>query len=257
MTSAAEVFVVQLARVSRKAKRVVRYLPKDDRDDVMAIALLWCWEHRESYSLTTSLDTWFVNAVRNALQQWRRGEHRKGVQVLDEIPTGDSTLAAVEALEAAAKLAAALPPEYRRVAEMHALGYSRAAMMAEGMSKDTIDATRARIKRLRRLVPNEHEFRRLLRAGHPDLNSDSVGTDKVNSYNSVSTIDRDIEELEAMPRHGADCPPCWKCKYFEGYLPGEHKRVGMLIQETEVRDAVRDTEARKVEIARRVRDGTI
>lgn len=244
MTTAAEVFVVQLARASRKAKRIVRYLPKADRDDVMSAALLWCWEHRDSYSLTTSLDTWFVNAVRDAYKRWQRGEARNGAETLDEIATGDSTLAAAETWEAAAKLAAALPREYRRVAQLHSWGYSRSEMEAKGISKAVIDATRARIKQLRQLVPDDHEFRRVIRtASAPSSDNPDV----------AAQIDKDVEELEAMPRHGADCPPCWKCKYFEGYLPGDHRRAGMDIQERSVRAAVLRTERRKKRIAQEVR----
>lgn len=249
MTTAAEVFVVQLARASRKAKRLVRYLPRADRDDIISSALLWCWEHRDSYSLTTSLDTWFVNAVRDAHKKWARGEARKGIELLDEISTGDNTLATVEAWEAATKLAAALPREYRRAALLDSQGYSRSQMEARGISKDTIDATRARTKQLRRLMPNDHEFRRAIRAV-PTPPSDDVRA-------PAPWVDKEIEELEAMPRHGADCPPCWKCKWFEGYLPGAHKRVGMAIQEPEVAAAVRATEAEKKRIAEGVRYGCV
>jgi len=257
MTTAAEVFVVQLARASRKAKRLIRYLPRDDRDDILASALLWCWEHRDSYSLTTSLDTWFVNVVKNEYARWRRGELRNGAGVLDDIPTDDTTSAAAEALEAMDKLIAALTPADKAVAQQLMLGRTRVEMMRDGLSHDQIYGARQRIKQLRRLIPNEREFKRVIRAGHPELNSDSVGTDIVNGYNSNSRIDHEIGQLEAMPRHGADCPPCWKCKWFEGYLPGAHKRVGMAIQEPEVAAAVAANEARKQEIAKRVRAGTI
>ena len=247
MTSAPEVFVVELARVSRMARKFVRGLSKEDRDDVLSAALLWCWEHRDSYSLTTSLETWFVNAVRDSYKAWQRGELRASAEVLNEIPTADSTLAAVEAREAATKLAASLPPDYRRVAELEAQGYTRAEMVAQGVVKSTIDAARARIKQMRRLIPDPHEYRTILRgAGYVDSDE---------RLDHGAPIDREIEQLEAIPRHGADCPPCWKCKYFEGYLPGPHRRVGMPLQAPEVAAAVAATEARKVKIAKRVRAG--
>lgn len=249
MTSAGEVFVVQIARASRKANRFLRLLSKPDREDILANALLWCWEHRESYSLTTSIDTWFVNAVRDAYKQWQRNELRNGAGVVDEIPTGDSTLATVEAWEAATKLAAALPPDYRRVAWLDAQGYTRAEMERRGLPRRTINETRARIKQLRKLVPDEHEYKRVIRT--------PAATASDHDERAPAAVDKDIEQLEATPSHGADCPPCWLCKYFYGYLPGEHRRVRMVIQEPEVRDAVRDTEARKVEIAERVRYGRL
>jgi DNA-directed RNA polymerase specialized sigma24 family protein len=246
LTTPAEVFVVQLARASRKANRLVRNLGRADREDIMGSALAWCWEQRENYSLTTSLDTWFVNAVKNEYARWRRGERRNSATVLEAIPTGDSTLATVEAWEAATKLAAALPPEYRQVAELDARGYTRTEMEAKGMSKSIIDATRSRIRQLRKLVPEDQDFRRLMRKRTPPSSD---------ARHSKNYVDHEIEQLEMMPKHGADCPPCWKCKWFEGYLPGAHKRVEMVIQEPEVAASVKNTEARKIEIAKRVRAG--
>lgn len=257
MTTAAEVFVVQLARASRKAKRIVRYLPRADRDDIMASALLWCWEHRDSYSLTTSLDTWFVNVVKNEYARWRRGELRNGAEMLDEIPTGDTTSAAAEALEAMDKLMAALTPTDKKVAQQLMLGRTRVEMMRDGLAHDQIYGARQRIKQLRRLIPNDHEYKKVVRAFRAPSDDHDTGEDDGISNIQRSWIDREIEELEMMPRHGADCPPCWKCKWFEGYLPGAHKRVGMAIQEPEVAAAVAANEARKQEIAKRVRAGTI
>jgi hypothetical protein len=75
-----EVFTVEIARAAAKAQRFLarRRLTRVDREDIIQEALLWCWEHRDSYSGATSLDTWFVNAVRDAFKQWRRDEFRTG-----------------------------------------------------------------------------------------------------------------------------------------------------------------------------------
>jgi hypothetical protein len=245
MTTPGDLFVLELSRASRKAMRFVRHLQRADRDDVISAALLWCWENRESYSLTTSLDTWFVNAVRHEYDRWRRGEKRNAAKTLESIPTGDTTLAGAEALEAATKLATALPRAYRRVALLDAQGYTRAEMMAKGLPHDQIYEARARIKQLRRLVPEDQDYRRLL------IRRKAPSSDE--HYNNPSNIDHQIQQLEAMPKHGADCPPCWKCKWFEGRLPGKHRRVGMKIQEKDVAAAVAATEARKIEIAKAIR----
>jgi hypothetical protein len=243
-----DVFVTQLARASKKANRLIRDLPKSAREDILSAALLWCWENRESYSLTTSIETWFVNAVRNVYQSWRRGEIRNASELVNDISTGDTTVAVVEAREAATKLVAALTPDYRRVAELDARGYTRAQMKAKGLAHYTIDSARARIKQLRWLLPDDHEYRRVVRTA-PVVDSDDLAT-------APPAIDREMEELETMPQHGADCPPCWLCMYFYGRLPGTHKRVRMTIHEPEVAKAVADTEVRKVQIAARVRAGT-
>jgi hypothetical protein len=63
-----------LASASIRARRFLRKrgLQRADREDILADALAWCWENRENYSLTTTLDTWFVNAVRDSYKRYRR-----------------------------------------------------------------------------------------------------------------------------------------------------------------------------------------
>jgi DNA-directed RNA polymerase specialized sigma24 family protein len=252
MTSPGEVFVVQLARASRRANHFLRGLSRADRDDVIAAALLWCWENRASYSLTTTLETWFVNAVRDARKQWMKGARRNAGVSLESLvnvaPGGDTTLSGAQAAEAAEKLMRALPTDYRLVATMHAQGFTRAEMMAAGLAKDSIYGARSRIKQLRRLLPDEQEYRRTLRA--VSLSSDDASDKR-------SKIDRELEQLEFVPPSGKECPPCWRCKWFEGFLPGAHRPTRMPIQEPEVRIAVQETETRKIEIAKRVRHGNL
>jgi DNA-directed RNA polymerase specialized sigma24 family protein len=250
MTSAGEVFVIQLARASKRANLFLRArgLRSHDRDDVIATAILWCWEHRANYSLTTTLDTWFMNAIKEAHRNWARGAGFNSVEQLSDIPTGDATLAAAEAKSAATALIRALPTEYKCVAKLLELGYSREEMMAAGLSHDTIYQARQRIRQLRRLLPDAHEYRRTLRAA-PAPSTDETGT--------LSWIDKEIEALDFPPPHGKDCPPCWRCKWFEGYLPGSHVQVRMPITEPEVAKAVSDTEAEKIRIAKEVRDGNL
>lgn len=248
MTSAGEVFVLQLARASRKANRFVRHLQRADREDILAAALMWCWKNRESYSLTATLEQWFVGAVRNAYRDWQNGEATEAAESIAEIPTGDTTAANAEVESSAQALIRALPSEYKKVALMLARGLTRDEMMARGISRDTYDATRVRIKQLRRLLPEPHEFRAaIVRVKPPDSDSTTP----------VSNIDREIEELEAMPKHGKDCPPCWRCKWFEGYMPGAHVPMRMPIIEPEVSAAVSATEGEKVRIAQEVRDGNL
>ncbi|HKD76184.1 MAG TPA: hypothetical protein VKB76_11850 [Ktedonobacterales bacterium] len=69
-----DAITMALAGASNKAARFLhkRNVQREDREDILNDALLWCWENRNSYSLTTSLDTWFVNAVRDAYKRYRR-----------------------------------------------------------------------------------------------------------------------------------------------------------------------------------------
>lgn len=249
MTSASEVFVVELARVSRKANRFVRHLQRHDREEVTAAAIAWCWENRHKYSLTTTLDTWFVNAIRDAYKAWARGETRNAAEYMAEIPTGDAIEASVAAQQAANVLVGSLTPEYRQVARLEMQGHSRAEMMERGLAKHTIDEARSRIKQLRRLLPDPSEYKiALSRQRYPD--SDDL-------HYRGGNIDREIEALDFPPSGAKECPPCWRCMWFEGWLPGEHKSVRMPIVEPEVAKAVADTETRKIDIAERVRYGTL
>jgi DNA-directed RNA polymerase specialized sigma24 family protein len=251
MSSAAEVFVVQLARASKRANKFVRELPRADREDVIAAAILWCWENRHNYSLTTTLDTWFVGAVRHAYDAWARGESRNASEQLSEIPTGDTTQAAAAALEAAGKLIRALPSEYKTCAVLIAQGYTRGEIMERGVAQRAFTETRERIKQLRKLLPDDYEYRRVLRAA-PTKGSDDVSDE-------LSAVDRRLEKLDwtTSASVGKDCPVCWRCCWYLGFLPGPHKSIRMPIQEPEVFAAVRDTEARKIDIAGKVRDGNL
>jgi RNA polymerase sigma factor (sigma-70 family) len=249
VSKVAELFVITLGRASRRARRHLRDLSAADRDDVIGAAILWCWENRSLYNPAVPLDDWFVGAIRNARRDWARGEAREASELVEDIASADDTLARAETEEAARKLLEAMPAQYRLPLRMIAGGYTRAEIMAAGVSKDAIYEARARARQLRRLLPEDTEYRRVLRAGARE------GSD--NDTRSQAPIDREIEKLEFSPPQGKECPPCWRCKWFEGYLPGAHKPVRMPLQEPEVRFAVLDTEARKVQIAKRVRAGTI
>lgn len=251
MTGAIEVFVRELARASRRAMSYLyrRGISSADRNDIVAGALAWCWENRESYSLTIAIEAWFGNAVKDSYKTWRRGELKNKSESLADIPTGDDTQGRAEALEAAQKLLTALPEAYRMVATLQMQGVTKSEMTERGISKRIIDAARARIKQLRRLMPDDHEYRRVLRSA-------PLSGEHTAQYGQTA-IDQEIEQLEFPPPQGADCPPCWRCCWFYGFLPAGHLSVRMKIVEPEVRDAVANTEAEKVRIATGVRDGSL
>lgn len=77
-----EVITRELARASKKAVRFlrVRGLTYADRQDILQDAILWCLENQNNYSLTTTLETWFINAVRNSYQDFKRHAARNGLR---------------------------------------------------------------------------------------------------------------------------------------------------------------------------------
>jgi len=251
--NAAEIFTMQLARSSAKqANRFLaaRGLQKSDRDDVIAAAMLWCWENRDKYSLTTTLETWFMNAIRDAYKTLQRGELPISDESIENMGGGDTTYDTAAAESAAKVLMGAMTRGDRVVARFIALGYTRRELVKYGHSQYAVDGAHARIKQLRRLLP-DHTSARLLKANAvtPPAEASDDASD------GVAEIDIALEQLDFAPPAGKDCPPCWKCMWYEGFMPLGKRSTGMEIEDTAVREAVKNTEARKIEIAQQVRDG--
>jgi len=205
---------------------------------------LWCWENRASYSLTTTLETWFMNAIRDAYKNLKRNELPSAAESIDNIVGyEDPTYSTVAAESSARALLNALTPVDKEIAVLTMEGYTYREIWKKGYPKQTIDEAHQRIKQLRRLVPDEARSKRLLQTvvTSPAIDSDNIAVE--------------IEQLDFPPHHSKDCPPCWRCMWFEGFMPSGKLEVRMKIRDAEVREAVKNTEARKVEIAQRVRDG--
>jgi RNA polymerase sigma factor (sigma-70 family) len=247
MTSAKEIFVVQLGRASRKANRFIRRLPKGAREDVLSMAMLWCWENRDSYSLVTSLDTWFVGAVRDAYKSWLRGERRSRAELVSEMRSDDDPEYNTTLADAVRALADNMDEVDRAIVQLKLDGEERPDYIAGRLKLDAT-TVRRRLARMRDQIPTgAHEGVILRRAVTPRAqNYDEQGAVE-------SEIDRELEKLDMPPEHGKDCPPCWRCKYFEGYLPGEQIPTRMEIKEREIKAAILKTERRKITIAKRVR----
>lgn len=244
VTSAAETFVVALARASKRAAKYMRELSKDDKDDVLSTALLWCWENQKSYDPKISLDLWFVGAIRDALKKWRLGESRQACELQAEIPVQDDTSARAETLQVVEQIRTKLTAKERRIAVYQCKGYSRDEIMETmHVSKRTVDAGRKRIAALVGLLPG------------PSMGRPASSTPQADSEGpaEMAGIDREIERLEHSPSPGADCIPCWRCRWFDGFLPDGRRSVRMDIVEPDVRAAVSNTEARKITIANEVR----
>ncbi len=245
-----EIFTIQLARAAgKKANRFLaaRGLTRADRDDVISAAMLWCWENRDNYSLTTTLETWFMNAIRDAYKALQRGELSVADESIENLGGGDTTYETAAAESAAAEISRALTYVERRVAVLTMAGYTKTDMLARGIREIDIRESRATIRRLRELLPDDVS-RRLLVRTPPAGSSDDVD-------DALSEIDVELEKLDFAPPAGKDCPPCYRCMWFEGFMPAGKRDTRMEIEDKDVREAVKITEARKIEIAQQVRDG--
>jgi DNA-directed RNA polymerase specialized sigma24 family protein len=246
--SASEIFTMQLARAAAKqANRFLRArgLQKSDRDDVTSAALLWCWENKANYSLTTTLETWFMNAVRDAYKDLRRRELPTSDESLDSIGGDDDTYNIAAAESSANALLSALTPTDKEIAIMTMEGFTYREMRKK-FSGQVVDEAHQRIRQLRRLLPDEN-VRAAIARTPPAASSDEA-------EGNLSEIDIAIEQLDFAPPAGKDCPPCWRCMWFEGFMPAGKRDTRMDIEDKDVREAVKNTEARKISIAQQVRD---
>jgi hypothetical protein len=244
--SAEEIITVQLARAAgTPAYRFLRArgLQPADCDDVIAAAQLWCLENRDSYSLTTTLETWFMNAVRDAYKKFKSDELPTSDEDVESIAGVDDTYQNAAAQSAAEALVRALVPADREIALLTMRGYTQGEMMARGIPHHEIQSARARIKQLRRLVTDE-EARRLVIRAQPRSSDDA--DDK------VTGIDAELERLEAPPSHGKECKPCIHCDWWAfRYQEAKSPQVEATASE-EIRAAQRAILARKIEISSKV-----
>lgn len=246
MSGAAELFVVALARASQRAQKYLRGLEPADRDDILSTAILWCWENKANYRPTISLEVWVTDAIRHAKRDWERQESRETSELIEAIAAPDDT-----------SWNAAIQDAIRAMMDsMDERDRSIVTLMLDGKGQDhiatqvglSVSGVKRRLTRLRKFLPESAHFKLELR---------KVMSDSDRSQEPQSGIDKDIERLEFMPQHGKDCPPCWRCKWFEGLLPGPHRTVRLPIVEPEIRAAMNAIEGKKVEIAMLVQAGTI
>jgi len=176
----------------------------------------------------------------------QRDELPTSEESLENMGGGDTTYDSVAAESSARVLISALTPLHAEVAALIMRGYTREEMVEKGISKRAIDEARQRIKQLSRLRPDEDVVRLVARTA--PLSSDDAD-------DRLSEIDMALEQLDFAPPAGRDCPPCWRCSWYEGFMPAGKRDTRMEIEDAAVREAVKNTEARKIEIAQQVRDG--
>jgi hypothetical protein len=62
--------------------------------------------------------------------------------------------------------------------------------------------------------------------------------------------------LNALPRGSKDCPPCWRCRYFDGWLPADEDAVdasSSAALEPEIAESCLRLDRNKVRVAKWVR----
>ncbi len=237
-----DAFVVALASASRRSRRHLRGLEKADREDVISTALLWCLEHKANYNPATQLDTWFVGAIRDARKAHERREAQRP-EMLEVTAAPDDTEWTAEAREAIRHICRSMDVRDRVIVRLSMEGMEHSDIAKH--ARIPLRTVERKLARLRAMIPERIQFQ-ATRRGSSDYNSDNVGQE--------AQIDKEIERLEFAPPLGKDCAPCWRCKWFDGYVPDKGTIRRAVIQiEPEIRAAVLETEARKVQIAYGVR----
>jgi RNA polymerase sigma factor (sigma-70 family) len=227
-----------------------RQLHRAARDDVIAAAMLWCWENQNNSSLTATLEQWFMGAIRNAYRDYLRGEIRNGTtEIVENMGAKDDPEYSVM-LQDAIKTMVSNMDEIDRAIVQLTLGGKDQREVSQALAMDVVTIKR-RIWKMRDQIPaSAHVNTILRRAVTPPAISSDDASDK------LAPIDKEIEALEFVPPQGKECPPCWRCKWFEGYMPGKGNRhYRFNLNEADVAEAVASTESEKVRIAQEVRDG--
>jgi RNA polymerase sigma factor (sigma-70 family) len=253
MNSAAETFAVTLARASKQANRFLRTrrLHSEARGDVIAAAMLWCWENRDNYSLTATLEQWFLGAVRNAYRDYLRGEIRNGTtEIVENMGSKDDPEYNVVLQDAVRTLSSNMDEMDRAIVQLRLDDKTHSEIST--VLKVERSAITKRLNRLSAFIPSSAHVNVILRRVVTPMARSSD-----EAMGGESQIDKEIAALEFAPPQGKECPPCFHCKWFEGYMPGTNKPVRMPITERKVKAAVLWIQRRKKQIAQKVRDGTL
>ncbi len=224
-------------------------MSKHNRDDVLASALLWCWEHKDAHDPSVeNLEEWFIGALKEARKTHRNATSRSRSKQppLTTSSTQDDTLTLASGASTADLLERALTVRQRtvlRVMDAQNWSFHKTARVC-GLDGLETDMLRIQLKKIRDELPE-------LREWHKTIMRRMVDSDDI-KYDEKPRIDREIEALEFAPSPEKDCPPCWRCKWFEGWTPSNYKPTRLA--DAEVQTAVQRTEAEKIRIANSIGD---
>jgi hypothetical protein len=251
MTSAAEQFVVELARsASRRSHRLLRGLSKHDRDDVLSAAILACWEGRDAVGAVDApaLDDWFMDALVKARNDHRKNHRHSHEPIEDELGVPDDVVVTTSAISTQELMLRHFSPDQLKGIAIIENGDTRKVAKRLKWTPYMERAFRAKINKLRELIPD------LPHLSAPHITARTrKHKDADSAVTELSTGDHEIGRIDFVPAEGADCPPCWRCKWFEGWSPANYKPTKLA--DAEVQTAVQATEARKIEIANSVSTG--
>lgn len=237
--------MIALGRASKRGSRYLRGLSRADRDDVLSTALLACWELRSTYNPAVSLDDWFMEALKDARRSFKQGEYVTAEEFNHEMAIPDDTSIRAETFEAAIIIAASFSDrEHMLLTDFMAGASWREIMRTHHASGQEVGNITRKFNRLRSLIPERHERQRMLRTVSNPGQSERE-----------TPIDRELARLEMPPTAGKECPPCWRCMWFQGFLPAVYTQRITTPADAEVQAAIWRTEAEKIKIATAIQAG--
>lgn len=239
VNAAANAFAVQLGRASRRSYSLLRGLTSADSDDALAAAMLAAWERRKE--APECLEDWFMGLLQASVRHVKRSHRAPDYTELKLSQIN------IEGQLADAQIVEKLPHKERLVLEALEAGYSRSEICAKhGTSRVALTRLISKLttRNIMRSATTQHE-------SNGSFNTHQFNSD--HTSDKRSKIDHDIEKLLRRPITAtADCVPCWRCMWFDGYAP-VHYRKPQLVDD-EIRAAVTAIEARKIEIAETLGD---
>jgi DNA-directed RNA polymerase specialized sigma24 family protein len=208
MLDGQDIFVLQLARASGRARRFLREqdLRKEDREDVIANAIAWCWERRADYPLTTSLSSWFFSAVRHAYREWSKGELRNASEIIEDIGYSDTSSASAQALDTLTKIKeriGLMDPTEQQIAALLLREWTQEEIR-EHLNIDIhrIPAVRRKLAPYLKHLPDTADTRWAIRKSVP-LNSDDAPDTKADIDTAMEDYQRGIPGGSLEPQDHA------------------------------------------------------
>ncbi len=236
--------------IMRVVARRTRHLNRTSREDVFGATVLKCWEEREEFrefdgpadgTVESRLMRWVDAVLRRALRAFSRQELPPGSAAELERLCADE--AGPEVLAHRSQVLDGLSERERSIYRGLRDGISVKTLARQlGVKKSDVKELKARLRE--ELSMPEHS---LIPAKSPAPPSDD-------HLHAPTHIDHELNKLDFPPQHGAECPPCVHCSWFDKkWEPSKRVRVEAEIFDADVRKAKTEIYQRKLAISAKVR----
>lgn len=195
------------------------------------------------YDPSVPLEDWFIEALKEARHLFKRGEHATSKELNFEMAVPDDTSIRAESLEAATIIIAAFTDrEHSLLTDLMGGASWREVIRTHHASSQEVGHVTRKLAHLRELLPERRSLQRVVRRSTADVSM------------AEPEIDRQIAQLDLPPPIGKECPPCFRCRWFDGFLSATYEPKST-VEEPEIQQAIWNTEAAKLRIAAEIQAG--